>query len=85
VKSLIPRKILAKEITRIYTPPQLVGWRYTPESKGTRPCGCDYCTRGGIKKAKIRKAYLAEEKKDLERSNREFAEWKANEAQKIKE
>ena len=81
---LIPRKICAKELTRIYTPPQLVGWRYTPDSKGVRPCGCDYCARGGIKKARIRKAYLVEEAEDLERNNREFAEWEAKQAQKMK-
>jgi hypothetical protein len=58
---MIPRKILAKEITRTYLPSQLVGWRYYPEAHGKPPfCGCDYCQRGRIKSRKIRAKYKAE-------------------------
>jgi len=57
---LIPRKIEAKEIMRIYLPPQIVGWRYFPEAHGKPPfCGCDYCQRGMIKSRKIREDYSA--------------------------
>ena len=80
---LIPRKISSKEIMRIYCPPQLLGWRYTPESKGVRPCGCDYCARGGINKGRLREAYRREEEELLIRANREFSEWEENQKQKI--
>lgn len=54
---LIPRKILPSEIVRIYQPPQVTGWRYYPEAKGKKPCGCPACQRGDIKSRKIREAY----------------------------
>jgi hypothetical protein len=56
---LIPYTISPKEITRIYTPDQVVGWRYYPEShsEGRKPCGCSYCQRGQIKNRKLREAY----------------------------
>jgi|ERR1041385_13044 hypothetical protein len=57
---MIPRKILGKEITRVYLPPQLVGWRYYPEAHGKAPCGCDYCQRGLIKSRRIREKYERE-------------------------
>jgi hypothetical protein len=58
---MIPRKILAKEITRTYLPPQLIGWRYYPEAHGKPPfCGCEYCQRGVIKSRKIRAKYKKE-------------------------
>jgi hypothetical protein len=58
---MIPRKILPKEITRTYLPPQLVGWRYYPEAHGKPPfCGCEYCQRGMIKSRKIREKYERE-------------------------
>jgi hypothetical protein len=44
---VIPRGILAREIHRIRTIPQVVGWRFFPEAKGKPPlCTCSYCTRG---------------------------------------
>ncbi len=54
--------ISAKNITRIYTPDQVTGWRYYPESHsdGRKPCGCSYCQRGQIKNRKLREAYDAE-------------------------
>lgn len=54
---MIPRKILPREIMRVYEPPQLVGWRFYPEAKGRKPCGCPACQRGEIKSRKIREAY----------------------------
>lgn len=55
---LIPRKISAKEIRRVYTPSQVAGWRYHPEAHGKPPfCGCSYCVRGEIKNRKLRTAY----------------------------
>jgi hypothetical protein len=46
-------------ITRVYTPEQVIGWRYYPESHsdGRKPCGCSYCQRGQIKNRKLREAY----------------------------
>jgi hypothetical protein len=55
---MIARKIAPAEITKVYTPPQVAGWRYFPEAHGRAPCGCDYCLlRGEIKSRKIREAY----------------------------
>lgn len=56
---LVPSSITPKAITRIYTPDQIVGWRYYPESHsdGRKPCGCSYCQRGQIKNRKLREAY----------------------------
>ena len=56
---LIPSSISPKAITRIYTPDQVVGWRYYPESHsdGSKPCGCSYCQRGQIKNRKLREKY----------------------------
>jgi hypothetical protein len=54
---LIPRKIEPRELMRIYTPTQLVGWRFYPKAKGRKPCGCPYCARGEFKSRKRREAY----------------------------
>ncbi|WP_199226849.1 hypothetical protein [Opitutus sp. ER46] len=54
---MIPRKITSSEIMRVYTPSQGVGWRYYPEAKGRKPCGCEACQRGEIKSRRIREAY----------------------------
>lgn len=44
---IIPRRIEAKEIYRVKSLRQVVGWRYFPEAKGKLPfCACEYCTRG---------------------------------------
>lgn len=57
---LVLRRIEAKEITRTYVPPQIIGWRYHPDAHGKPPfCGCDYCQRGLIKSRKIRDKYAA--------------------------
>ena len=57
----IPRKIAAKEIHRTKQLPQVLGWRYYPGAKGTKPCGCPACQpRGEIKSRRIRTAYEEE-------------------------
>ena len=44
------RKILSKEIMRIYPAPRIAGWRFRPDAKGKKPfCFCQYCNRGGIR------------------------------------
>lgn len=41
---LVARKILPKEIVRIYSAPKLAGWRYYPAAKGKKPsCHCRFC------------------------------------------
>ena len=55
---LIPRKIEAEEIRDIKCVPQVLGWRYHPQAKGTKPCGCPVCIgRGEIKSKRIRDAF----------------------------
>jgi hypothetical protein len=46
------RRIKSKEILRVAKLPQVVGWRFSPDSKGRRPCVCLCCSRGdyGIRK-----------------------------------
>jgi hypothetical protein len=52
---VIPRSILAAEITAVRSVPH-VGWRFSPQAKGSRPfCLCKYCNRGEIKNRKMRK------------------------------
>lgn len=57
LQALFPRKIEKSEIMRSYLPNQLVGWRYYPEAKGKKPCGCPACQRGNIRSRRIREAY----------------------------
>ena len=57
---IIPRKIDRSEIHRYRTLPQVIGWRYYPESHGRKPCGCPYCQRGDYGARKLRKRYEAE-------------------------
>lgn len=52
---LLPRRVAAKEIHRIRSLPQVVGWRYAPGAKGQPPfCTCRYCTRGEYGAARLR-------------------------------
>ncbi len=39
----VPRAVRPREVHRIRTAPQAVGWRYWPEAHGVRPCTCDGC------------------------------------------
>jgi hypothetical protein len=44
---IIPRRIDSSELHRVRQLPQVLGWRYSPESKGKPPfCTCKFCTRG---------------------------------------
>jgi hypothetical protein len=45
---IVPSDVLPKQITRIYYLSQVTGWRFYPEAKGRKPCGCVYCNRGEI-------------------------------------
>lgn len=55
---IIPRRIEADEIHSIKSLPQVLGWRYYPQAKGRKPCGCPVCQpRGEIKSRRIREAY----------------------------
>ncbi|HYL98915.1 MAG TPA: hypothetical protein VEZ90_08160 [Blastocatellia bacterium] len=57
---VIPRRIERKEIHRVKHLPQVVGWRYYPESHGRRPCGCPYCQQGSYKARRLRERYEKE-------------------------
>ncbi len=46
---IINRKIEAKEILKVKHLPQNIGWRYFPDSHNTKPCNCEYCSKGFIK------------------------------------
>ena len=43
---ILPRAVDAREIVNVREVSQVVGWRYFPGAHGTRPCPCDYCSRG---------------------------------------
>ncbi|MER5867303.1 HEAT repeat domain-containing protein [Kitasatospora sp. NPDC002040] len=44
----VPRAVPAREVRRVRTVPQGVGWRYAPGVHGTKPCVCFGCrVRGG--------------------------------------
>lgn len=56
---IIPRSIRKSELHRTRVLPQVIGWRYYPSAKGSRPrCTCDYCIRGEVNANKLRKRYL---------------------------
>lgn len=54
---IIDRKIDAREIDKIKSLPQNIGWRYKPRANGLKPCGCDYCIKSTIKGNRIRQKY----------------------------
>ena len=43
----------AKEIHRIRTVPQVVGWRYHPNARARNMCGCPACLPAGTYKSRI--------------------------------
>jgi hypothetical protein len=52
---VIPRRIEASEIHRTRRLPQVIGWRFSPTSKGKPPyCTCKFCTRGEYGAARLR-------------------------------
>jgi hypothetical protein len=54
---LVPRRIEAKEIHRVRTLPQVLGWRYRPGVHGTKPCPCSFCSRGSYGARRLRERY----------------------------
>jgi len=50
---ILPRAVAAKEVHRIRAVRQVVGWRFAPSAKGTKPCPCDFCQRGLINSRRI--------------------------------
>ena len=51
---IIPRKVTANELTRIYIAPRITGWRYYPAAKGKPPfCHCKWCNRGEIRASRM--------------------------------
>ncbi|MFJ1746469.1 HEAT repeat domain-containing protein [Streptomyces sp. NPDC088116] len=51
----VPRAIRPREVHRIRTAPQVVGWRYRPDAHGVRPCTCYGCrVRGGYGARRLR-------------------------------
>jgi hypothetical protein len=53
---IVPRRIEASEIHKTRQLPQVIGWRFSPTSKGKPPfCTCKFCTRGEYGSAKMRK------------------------------
>jgi hypothetical protein len=59
---IIDKKIEAKEIYKIKSLPQNIGWRYKPKANGLKPCGCDYCIKSTIKGNRVRQKYDPKEK-----------------------
>jgi hypothetical protein len=51
---VIPRKILPDEIHRVRHLPQLVGWRYRPDSHRVHYCGCIACVGRGAIRGRIK-------------------------------
>jgi hypothetical protein len=59
---IVERKILPAEIVRIKKLPQIVGWRVSPDAKGSQPCGCRFCQLGRIKGSRIVERFSIDEK-----------------------
>src|SRR5215469_5278733 len=53
---IVPRKITESQIHRIKRLPQVLGWRYNPDSHGKKPCRCPVCLRGRYGAQKLREA-----------------------------
>jgi hypothetical protein len=63
---VLPDSVPAKAIHAVRAVPQVVGWRYAPESHDTGPwkCLCSFCLEsqtGGIKSMRLRRALLKSE------------------------
>lgn len=43
---VLMRSVKASEIHKVRGVPQVIGWRYSPGSKGRKPCTCDFCALG---------------------------------------
>lgn len=58
---IIERKIEPAEIKNVKHLPQTIGWRYMPNSKGKKPCNCEFCLKGTIKGKRTKNRLDAEE------------------------
>ena len=57
---MVERPVPPGEIHAVHHLPQLVGWRYSPQAKGRKPCGCPACVpRGEIRGRRLRERYEA--------------------------
>ncbi|HEY6250367.1 MAG TPA: hypothetical protein VI685_10425 [Candidatus Angelobacter sp.] len=54
---IVPRKVMHSQVHRVKRLPQVIGWRYYPDSHGKRPCGCPFCQRGNYGARKLREAF----------------------------
>jgi hypothetical protein len=54
VEVFIPRRVDAKDITRVRHLPQVLGWRFSPEAKGRPPCACWFCSKGDYGARRLR-------------------------------
>lgn len=53
---VIPRRIEPRELHRVRSLPQVVGWRFSPAAKGKAPfCTCRFCVRGDYGARRLRK------------------------------
>jgi hypothetical protein len=52
---IVPRAIGPDELRAIRPVSRTVGWRYLPNAHGQRPCLCDWCSRGDIKRQRQRR------------------------------
>ena len=70
---IVPRAVTRREILRIKALPQLTGWRFYPEAKGTAPL---WPQPGSFGAAKLRTAIIDRERRQEERYFSRFpAEW----------
>jgi hypothetical protein len=49
-----------KEIQKVRTLSQVIGWRFSPDAHGRMPCSCDYCTFGEPGGRRLREREKAE-------------------------
>jgi hypothetical protein len=62
---IVPRRIEADEIHRVRQLSQIIGWRFSPDSKGKPPfCTCKFCTRGEYGSARLRERFGSPDKAD---------------------
>ena len=69
---VIPHAVEPKQIHRVRQLPQVLGWRFSPTSKGQPPfCGCDYCVKGEYGARKLRERYRELRNRPPQRGARE--------------
>ncbi len=52
---IVTRAIPRDDIQKVRAVPQVMGWRYMPDSHSRVPCLCPYCIRGDIKSQRLRR------------------------------